>query len=115
MSEGIFLLHLTVSQKMALIDILIEHQMEPNCSREFVDIARNKTTRHGELLVLLDRAVWFSREALGQILSDAIRDGAPNPDYCDAREIDRLVDALFGHFARKLNNSPADPLADVKT
>jgi hypothetical protein len=61
LSDGLFLVQLTVSQRMALIDLLIEHQMEPGCSREFVDVARGKTTRHGELLLLLDRALWFPK------------------------------------------------------
>lgn len=62
MSDGIFLVPLTNSQKMALIDILIEHLMEPGTSKEFVDCSTpgGKTTKHGELLELLDRAAWFS-------------------------------------------------------
>lgn len=61
MSGGIFLVPLTNSQRMALVDILIEHLVEPACSKEFVDcsIPGGKTTTHSELLLLLDRAEWF--------------------------------------------------------
>ena len=34
------------------------------------------------------------RSRLGQALNDAIRDGASESDWCDPREINRLVDAV---------------------
>lgn len=65
MSRGIFLVPLTTSQRMALVDILLEHLMEPGTSKEFVDcsVPGGKTTRHADLLLLLDRAAWFSEGA----------------------------------------------------
>jgi hypothetical protein len=82
MSGGLFLVPLTVSQRMALIDILIEHQMEPACSKEFVDcsVPGGKTTTHHELLLVLDRAPWVSEFP-----------------------------------PRKINNSPAETPANVKS
>lgn len=59
MPDGIFLLALTISQRMALIDILIEHQAEPSLTRAFLDLERGKSTRHSDLLILLDRALWL--------------------------------------------------------
>ncbi len=34
------------------------------------------------------------RHRIGQALNDAIADGAPNTDWADSREVDRLVDAV---------------------
>jgi hypothetical protein len=59
MSGGVFLVPLTNSQRMALVDILIEHLLSPGGSSEFIDVVANKTTSHHELLLLLDRAAWF--------------------------------------------------------
>lgn len=36
----------------------------------------------------------LQRKLIGQALNDAIRDGAPEPDWTDSREIDRLVNAV---------------------
>ncbi|MHB8613969.1 MAG: hypothetical protein ACYDAL_16330 [Candidatus Dormibacteraceae bacterium] len=55
-AEGYFVLKLSISQRMALVDILIEHHMEPRCSAEFVDIFRDVTTRPLDFLILLDQA-----------------------------------------------------------
>jgi hypothetical protein len=62
MTEGKWVVLLSNSERMALIDVLIEHQMEPACSKEFVDcsVPGGKTTHHGDLLRILDRAPWFS-------------------------------------------------------
>lgn len=74
MSEGIFLVPLTSSQKMALVDILIEHLMEPGTSKEFVDCSTpgGKTTKHSDILILLDRAAWFSGDSAEKIINSFI-------------------------------------------
>lgn len=64
MREGAWLLQLTNSERMALIDVLIEFQQNPNSTREFVDISGGKTTTPGDLIRLVDRARWFSREKI---------------------------------------------------
>ncbi len=59
--EGVFLVLLTNSERMALIDLVIEFQLEPNTTREFVDCSnpRAKTVTPGDFLRILDRARWF--------------------------------------------------------
>ena len=64
MKEGKWLLQLTNSERMALIDILIEFQQDPNATRNFVDVAGGKTTTPGDLIRLVDRSTWFSREKI---------------------------------------------------
>jgi hypothetical protein len=54
--EGLFFVMLTSSQRIALIDILIDHT------------TANKTTRVSDFLRLLDEAEWFSKEQLQKIM-----------------------------------------------
>ena len=47
------------------------------------------------------------RDQIGQALNDAIASGAPQADYCDSREVDRLADAvmpLVEHLERQRAN-----------
>ena len=64
MKEGAWLVQLTNSERMALIDILIEFQQDPNATRDFVDVAGGKTTTPGDLIRRIDGSTWFSREKI---------------------------------------------------
>jgi len=55
---------LTNSERMALIDLLIEFQQDPNATRDFVDVAAGKTTTPGDLIRRIDGSTWFSREKI---------------------------------------------------
>ncbi|HLZ12557.1 MAG TPA: hypothetical protein VKP58_08215 [Candidatus Acidoferrum sp.] len=64
MKEGAWLVQLTNSERMALIDLLIEFQQDPNATRDFVDVAAGKTTTPGDLIRRIDGSTWFSREKI---------------------------------------------------
>lgn len=57
--EGMFMLPLTVSQRMALIQILCEYIEMPGRTLEIIDCARNQAIRPGDFLRLLDSAIYF--------------------------------------------------------
>lgn len=57
-------MQLTNSERMALIDLLIEFQQDPNATRDFVDVAAGKTTTPGDLIRRIDGSTWFSREKI---------------------------------------------------
>jgi soluble cytochrome b562 len=48
-------------------------------------MSTNETTSHHDSV----------RDQIGQAINDAIASGAPQADYCDSREIDRLADAVL--------------------
>lgn len=54
------------------------------------------------------------RDRIGQALFDAIQSGAENPDWFDAREIDRLADAVMGVLGARgrVPDIYIDPVAD---
>jgi len=65
-TEGKFVLELTISERMALVDLVIEHYLEPGTSGEFVDILREKTTTPLDILKLLENAKFIVPPAAPQ-------------------------------------------------
>jgi len=59
MADGYFILKLSISQRMALVDLIVEHYVEPRTSAEFVDIVRDVTTTPMDLLKIVDQAKFF--------------------------------------------------------
>jgi hypothetical protein len=62
MSEGKWIVALTNSQRMALVDLIIEHMLARSTSEEFVDCSSPDmpVTRPRDFLILLDQATWVS-------------------------------------------------------
>ena len=45
-----------------------------------------------------------TRDRIGYAIRQAMDSGAPEPDYHDAREIDRLADAVLAEFEDEIAN-----------
>ena len=58
--KGRWVLVLTNSERMALIDLLVEHTMNPSSTQEFHDIGANVRTTPGDLIGRIARSWWFS-------------------------------------------------------
>lgn len=76
--EGVFLVLLTNSERMALLDLIIEFQLEPNSTREFIDCSspRAKSITPGDILRILDRARWFGDLTEAELINP---EGLPRP------------------------------------
>jgi hypothetical protein len=77
-NEGVFLVLLTNSERMALIDLIIEFLLDPNTTREFIDCSspRGKTVTPGDFLRILDRARWFGELTELELINP---EGLPRP------------------------------------
>jgi hypothetical protein len=77
-SEGVFLVLLTHSERIALIDLLCEFLLDPNSTRAFVDCSnpRSKPVTPGDLLRILDRARWFGELSEAELINP---EGLPRP------------------------------------
>lgn len=70
-SEGVFLVLLTHSERIALIDLICEFLLDPNTTKAFVDCStpRAKATTPGDLLRILDRARWFGELSEAELIN----------------------------------------------
>ena len=60
LEDGRWVVVLTQSERMALIDLILEFLMQRNSTEQFIDLAANKTTTPGNLLVAIDeRSRWI--------------------------------------------------------
>jgi hypothetical protein len=65
--EDLWLVCLTNSEKLALVDLVLEFIENPRSTDAFVDLAADKTTTPNDLLRILDRARWFPSEIRNRI------------------------------------------------
>lgn len=70
---GVWILALSNSQKIALVDLILEHMLAKSCSEEFVDCSTPDAivTRPRDILLLLDKAAWISEEKLPAFVNSA--------------------------------------------
>jgi hypothetical protein len=76
--EDLWLVCLTNSEKLALVDLLVEFSEDPrHHGRTFLDLAADKTTTPNDLLRILDRARWFPAEIQKRINNYGQENPAP--------------------------------------
>jgi hypothetical protein len=73
---GAWALVLTNSQRLALVDLILEHMATRQSTSAFLDLSENRITKPIELLEALDGAKWFGERPESRHLDSLVKAGA---------------------------------------